>query len=164
MTIYTVNKDNFEQVLPLIAAYQRFYKAEPNLDNNRAFFSQFLDDHSRGILFIMIDENGQAIGFSTLYFSFSSVSASGLCVLNDLYVIPDVSFSSIRSVGNKLVLHSFNYAIQNGYHKVCGTTDESNHTAQRLYNSFLERYKQYHVTKSTLYEYCAVATTKAILQ
>jgi len=39
MHIETVTPATFELILPLIAAYQRFYEAAPNEARNRAHFS-----------------------------------------------------------------------------------------------------------------------------
>ena len=43
-------------MLPLIAGYQRFYKAEPDEARNRAHFARLLDDHDAGIQFVALDE------------------------------------------------------------------------------------------------------------
>ena len=51
-------------MLPLIAGYQRFYKAEPDESRNRAHFGRLLDDHDAGIQFVALNEPGQAQGFS----------------------------------------------------------------------------------------------------
>jgi ribosomal protein S18 acetylase RimI-like enzyme len=154
MRIVPVTKENFEEILPLIAKYQVFYKAVPDTEHNRKFFSQFIDDHSRGVQFIACDDDNRAVGFITLYFTFSSVSASPICILNDLYVDASYKQDTIRSAGNKLIAHGFYYAVRNGYKKVSGTTDYDNFTAQRLYNSIVARYPIYKVEKTVKIEYC----------
>jgi GNAT superfamily N-acetyltransferase len=132
MRIETVNGDTFEQVLPLIAAYQRFYQTEPDTERNREHFGQFLTDHSQGIQFVALDEQGQALGFATLYFPLSSVSAGAYCLMNDLFTVPEARG---QGVGRALILHCLEYAKQKGFRQISWQTAEDNHRAQRLYNS-----------------------------
>src|SRR5262245_24390989 len=88
MHIETVTTATFEQVLPLIADYQRFYEATPDEARNRAHFGRFLADQSGGIQFVALDDARQALGFATLYFPFSSISAGQYCLMNDLFTVP----------------------------------------------------------------------------
>ena len=89
MHIETVTAQTFERVLPLIAGYQRFYKAEPDETRNRAHFGRLLDDRDAGIQFVALDEAGQALGFATLYFPLGSVTPGVACLMNDLFVVPE---------------------------------------------------------------------------
>lgn len=51
--IETVSKNNLVEVLPLIRAYQEFYKiSEISDDRNSEFFSQFGESSSAGCQFI----------------------------------------------------------------------------------------------------------------
>ncbi|MFN8610911.1 MAG: hypothetical protein U0931_25440 [Vulcanimicrobiota bacterium] len=80
LRIETVQADNFEQVLPLIASYQEFYQRIPDEVANRRHFSQFLSgQHPLGIQFLAFDAEGRALGFATLYFLPSSLSAGTSC-------------------------------------------------------------------------------------
>ncbi len=154
--IFTVdNEELFEKVLPLIAAYQVFYEATPNEAHNRTFFSQFMRDPSAGVQFVALDETGKAVGFATLYYCFSSVSAEKLCILNDLYMLPELNTGNLKSMGTALIRHCFDYAVQKGFRKVCGTTSRTNFKAQRLYNSLIERFPEFNVGKCELIEYYA---------
>ena len=132
MHIETVTPATFELVLPLIAGYQRFYEAVPDEARNRAHFAQFLDDHSAGVQFIALDEEGRALGFATLYFPLSSVSARVNCLMNDLFTVPEARG---KGVGRALILHCLQYAKQRGYPSIYWQTAQSNVTAQRLYDS-----------------------------
>jgi len=131
MHIETVTAATFELVLPLIAAYQRFYEATPDEARNRAHFSQFLGDHTNGIQFIALD-SGAALGFATLYFPFSSVSARVTCLMNDLFTVPEARG---RGVGRALIGHCLRYAGERGFSGIWWQTAQSNTTAQRLYES-----------------------------
>ena len=128
--IETLNHAHFEAVLPLISAYQRFYGIEPDEEKNRAYFRQFIDDQSHGILFVIFDHEGGAAGFATLYFVPSSLSAQTTCTFNDLYTVPAVRGSGM---GVSLGLHALVYARNRGFKKVFWLTSPSNKTAQQIY-------------------------------
>ena len=64
-----------EDLLPLIAGYQRFYGAEPDGERNRRFFSQFLHPSEKGLLLGAWMETELA-GFAALYWFFSSTKAT----------------------------------------------------------------------------------------
>jgi ribosomal protein S18 acetylase RimI-like enzyme len=132
MQIETVTAQTFERVLPLIAGYQRFYKAEPDEARNRAHFGRLLNDHDAGIQFVALDEAGQALGFATLYFPLGSVTPGVACLMNDLFVVPETRG---QGIGRALILHCLSYAKAHGFSKIHWQTALDNHTAQRLYDS-----------------------------
>jgi len=130
--IETVTRDNFEKVLPLIADYQRFYGCAPDTERNRAYFSRFLDDHTTGILFAAFDGDGEILGFATLYFIPSSLSARTACTFNDLYAVPG---ERGRSVGPGLGFHALRYASDRGYPNASWLTKPDNQTARKIYDN-----------------------------
>jgi GNAT superfamily N-acetyltransferase len=132
MQIETVTAQTFERVLPLIAGYQRFYKAEPDEARNRAHFGRLLDNHDIGIQFVALDEAGQALGFATLYFPLGSVRPGVACLMNDLFVVPE---QRGRGIGRALIVHCLSYAKAHGFSNIHWQTALDNHTAQRLYDS-----------------------------
>ena len=132
VTIASVTLDNLEQVLPLIAAYQRFYKVEPDDARNRIHFGRLATAPSQGAQWMALDDDGVAVGFVTAYRVLSSTLAVERCLLNDLYVLPDVRG---RGIGRQLIVHCAEWAVAQGYNGVYWRTAEDNHTAQRLYES-----------------------------
>jgi ribosomal protein S18 acetylase RimI-like enzyme len=132
MRIETVTAQTFERVLPLIADYQRFYKAEPDEARNREHFARLLNDRRAGIQFVALGEAGQALGFATLYFPLGSVTPGVACLMNDLFVVPGARG---QGIGRALILHCLGYAKAEGFHKIHWQTALDNHTAQRLYDS-----------------------------
>lgn len=132
LRIETVTPATFELVLPLVAGYQRFYNAVPDEARNRVHFAQFLDDHARGIQFVALEDDGNALGFATLYFPLSSVSAGVTCLMNDLFTAPEARG---RGVGRALIEHCRRYAGDHGFKSIYWQTAQSNRTAQRLYDS-----------------------------
>jgi GNAT superfamily N-acetyltransferase len=128
--IEIVDEQTIEKVLPLIADYQRFYDVVPDEAKNRAYFSRYLHDHSQGILFVALEDDGSAIGFSTLYFVPSSLSAQTVCTFNDLYLIPSVRE---RGVALMLGFRALIYARERGHLNVSWLTHPENKIAQRIY-------------------------------
>ncbi len=144
MAIEQVTTRNLEEVLPLIAAYQRFYQVETvDDDRNRAFFGQFARGHAPGVQFLYRSDEGRAVGFATLYFFYSSTSAEATAVMNDLYVSPTVRSGG---VGRALILHVREHAAALGYRRILWMTATDNERAQRLYDSLP-------TTKSSWFEY-----------
>jgi ribosomal protein S18 acetylase RimI-like enzyme len=130
--IIKVDRPLLEKVLPLIAQYQRFYKTKDiDEDLNRRFFSQFIDSHDRGILHAA-EAEGEVVGFSTLYFSYSSTLVSPVAVLNDLYVAPE---DRRRGIGQALIRNAQEFARNNGYARLQWLTAQDNQDAQKLYDS-----------------------------
>lgn len=151
MQIETVTTATFELVLPLIADYQRFYQAIPDEARNRAHFGRFIDNHTDGIQFVMLDDERNATGFATLYFPYSSVSAGSFCLLNDLFTIAEMRG---HGIGRALIMHCAHYATTRGFRQIEWRTQESNTPAQRLYNSL-------DTSRSTWYSYTLKPTSNS---
>lgn len=132
MSIETVTEFSLPRVLPLIADYQRFYRASPDLHKNREHFGGIVRNPARGIIFLASDQTTQAAGFATLYFPFSSVRAMAICLMNDLYTAPA---SRGQGVGRALMNHCRAWALEQGYPELVWNTEQSNSTAQALYDS-----------------------------
>jgi GNAT superfamily N-acetyltransferase len=126
-----VRREDLEDVLPLIAGYQRFYKAEPDVDRNRFFFSRFLHPSEEGLLLgAWLD--GGLVGFATLYWSHSSTRAADVVLMNDLFVREGVRGGG---VGRALIEASLEEARRRGAELLEWYTAPDNAVAQRLYDS-----------------------------
>lgn len=132
MVIKTVGKRELEKILPLVAEYQRFYRLKPDEARNRVFFGRFARGVDRkGKQFVALDEQRRAVGFATLYFLPSSLSARTYCVLNDLYTVPAARGTG---VGRALIAHCSRYAGERGHGSLEWQTERSNRAAQGLYD------------------------------
>jgi GNAT superfamily N-acetyltransferase len=122
----------FERLLPLIAAYQRFYEVEEiDEDRNRSFFRRFLDPSEVGSL-IGARDGDRLVGYACLYWHFSSTLAKETVLMNDLYVDEAVRG---RGVGRALIEASAAVARERGAAHLEWATEPDNLTAQRLYDS-----------------------------
>jgi len=129
--ISPVSPAQFEELLPLIANYQRFYGVEnPDTDRNREFFRRFLAPSDDGLLLGARGEGG-FLGYACLYWHFSSTRAIEVVLMNDLFV--DESARG-RGVGRALIEASATVARERGAPVLEWSTEPGNKTAQRLYD------------------------------
>jgi GNAT superfamily N-acetyltransferase len=130
--IAPISGDDYEQLLPLIAAYQRFYEVEEIDDErNRAFFRRFLAPSEDGLL-LGARAEGRLLGYACLYWHFSSTLAVETVLMNDLYVEVDARG---HGVGRALIEAAAGIARKRGAAHLEWATDPDNHTAQSLYDS-----------------------------
>ena len=76
--------------------------------------------------------DGEAVGFTQLYPSFSSVSAARIFILNDLFV---ASAARRASVGRSLLHAAGEFARSKGVLRLALSTAKANEKAQALYES-----------------------------
>jgi GNAT superfamily N-acetyltransferase len=144
VAVSAVREEEFEALLPLIAAYQRFYEVDDvDTDRNRSFFRRFLDPSDDGLLLAARDEGGAILGYACLYWHFSSTAAVETVLMNDLFVVAEARG---RRVGRALIEASADVARERGAPWLEWATAPDNHTAQRLYDSLTSE-------KSTWFEY-----------
>jgi GNAT superfamily N-acetyltransferase len=130
--IAPITVEEFEELLPLIAAYQRFYEVEEvDEERNRAFFRRFLAPSQDGLL-LGARRGGRLVGYACLYWHFSSLEAVETVLMNDLYVVESVRG---QGVGRALIEATTEVARERGAPSVEWSTAPDNHTAQRLYDA-----------------------------
>jgi GNAT superfamily N-acetyltransferase len=133
IAIAPVAPGDYEELLPLIAAYQRFYGVEAiDEERNRAFFRRFLAPSEDGMLLGARDGEGRLLGYACLYWHFSSLQAAETVLMNDLYVEEPARG---RGVGRALIEATADVARERRALHVEWATEPDNHTAQRLYDS-----------------------------
>lgn len=88
MTIRRANLGDLEALVPLFDAYREFYGQTSDAELARTFLSaRVAQDES--VIFIALNEDGRALGFTQLYPTFCSVAAGRIFVLYDLFVVPE---------------------------------------------------------------------------
>ena len=85
--ISTVGEADLGELLPLMRGYADFYEVSPAdealLELSRALIA---DPAKEGMQFLARDDAGRAIGFATVYWLWSTTSASRIGLMNDLFV------------------------------------------------------------------------------
>ncbi|HWN72881.1 MAG TPA: GNAT family N-acetyltransferase [Solirubrobacterales bacterium] len=130
--IAPIADEEFEELLPLIAAYQRFYETEEiDEERNRVFFRRFLAPSEDGLL-LGARREGHLVGYACLYWHFSSLEVCESVLMNDLYVTEEARG---QGVGRTLIEATAEVARERGVPYVEWSTAPDNRTAQRLYDS-----------------------------
>ncbi len=130
--ISPIDTAELERLLPLIAAYQRFYEvADIDEERNRAFFSRFIAPSEDGML-LGARAGGELVGYACLYWTFTSLIPAETVLMNDLYVS---EAARGRGVGRALIEASAAVARERGAAHLEWATAPGNLTAQRLYDS-----------------------------
>jgi GNAT superfamily N-acetyltransferase len=130
--IEPISAQQIDLLLPLIAAYQRFYEAE-NVDDerNRAFFSRFIAPSEDGMLLGAWQGEG-LVGYACLYWHFTSLIPAETVLMNDLFIAED---QRGKGIGRALIDASTQVTRERGAHHLEWATAPGNVTAQRLYDS-----------------------------
>jgi GNAT superfamily N-acetyltransferase len=130
--IEPVAAGQLDRLLPLIAAYQRFYEVEEVDDKrNRAFFARFLVPSEDGML-LGAWRSEELVGYACLYWHFTSLVPAETVLMNDLYV---VEAARGKGVGRALIEASAAVARGRGAHQLQWVSGPDNETARRLYDS-----------------------------
>ena len=128
MYIKQAGTEDIATIIPLFAAYGRFYNLESDpiaLPNN---LNERLMNH-QCVIFLAFSDN-IAVGFTQLYPGFSSLSLRNSWALNDLFVAPEARG---LSVGLQLMDRAKQLAEATGACEIMLQTAADNMTAQGLY-------------------------------
>ncbi|MGG5254710.1 N-acetyltransferase family protein [Neobacillus sp. SM06] len=107
-----------------------FYKQpEPKEEELKNLIKHLLGNPAAGLQFVA-EENGELIGFSTLYFTFSTLKVKRQAILNDLYVKPTARG---KKVGEQLFQTCLQYIRENNFASMTWETAKENLIAQSLY-------------------------------
>ena len=120
---------DLNSLVPLFDAYRRFYRKPSDV----ALAKQFLLErfqHNESIIFIAIDNDGAAVGFTQLFPSFSSVSAARILILNDLFVSAGARRQGIAA---SLLRTAKDFGQMIGAVRLTLSTEVTNNGAQALY-------------------------------
>lgn len=122
--------NEIEEMLPLIRAYCEFYETEPNDDGLRRMFETLINEPSQGAVFIA-REGGNAVGFATLDWKWSSLKAARIGYLEDLFVDPEARG---RGIADGLIEVCADRCRELGIPALQWLTARDNHRAQRVYD------------------------------
>ena len=127
MKIIQATTAQLEDLIPLFDGYRMFYRQPSNIKDVRAFLNERLTKQDSVIYLAYIDDI--AVGFTQLYFLFSSVSMLPMLLLNDLYI--DSNYRN-KKIGTALIHKAKSLCLEKGY-KGLSIQTEKNNPAQLLY-------------------------------
>ncbi len=132
LTIAKVSQLDLSELLPLMRAYCDFYGVDPRDDRLVSLSRSLIDDPGEGVQLIARQEDGKAVGFATVFWTWQTLDAGRVGVMNDLYVAPDMRGGG---VGRRLIEACRAACRKRGVGKLVWETAPDNTTAQRLYDS-----------------------------
>lgn len=139
---------DLDAVTTLFDGYRQFYGQASDLVGARHFLKARFE-HGQSVV-LLAESNGQAVGFTQLYPSFSSVSMARVFVLNDLYVAES---ARRLGVGEALLKAATDHARQLGAVRLSLNTNVQNLPAQALYASMGwerdQKFNAYHLALQT---------------
>jgi GNAT superfamily N-acetyltransferase len=145
MKIIQAQLAHLETVARLFNQYRMFYQQPSNLEGATQFLQERLQKNDSTIF--LAEENGNMIGFTQLYPSFSSVSMKPIWILNDLFVA-----ETYRKQGaaQQLMTAAEAFTRETGAIRIALSTQISSTTARSLYESrgYVRDEEFYHYTLS----------------
>jgi len=82
-----VGERDLPELLPLMRGYCDFYEVSPSDEQLLGLSRALIADPERdGVQLIARNDDGQAVGFATIYWSWATTIASRIGVMNDLFV------------------------------------------------------------------------------
>jgi GNAT superfamily N-acetyltransferase len=130
MKIALAQLEQFEELAELFDRYRMFYQQPSNIEAAKYFLRERLKKSDSTIF--VASNDGQIVGFTQLYPSFSSVSMKRIWILNDLFVRET---DRNKGVGKLLMIAAADFARETGAISIVLSTHISNTLAQALYES-----------------------------
>jgi GNAT superfamily N-acetyltransferase len=107
-----------------------FYKRpQPNEEELKKLIDHLIDNPSSGLQFVA-EHDGKFLGFTTLYFSFSTLQIKKVAILNDLFVLQEARGEKL---GEKLFQTCLSYIRENDFAYMTWETAKDNLVSQSLY-------------------------------
>ncbi|MGF1740063.1 GNAT family N-acetyltransferase [Vibrio profundum] len=131
MNILQATTDHLDHVARLFNQYRVFYGVESDLKLAQEFIGERLSNNE-SVVFLALDSNGEAVGFTQLYPSFSSVSVQKIWILNDLFVNGDFRG---QGVGKALLNAAKQFAEGTKAKGIALETAHDDVSAQHLYET-----------------------------
>jgi ribosomal protein S18 acetylase RimI-like enzyme len=130
--ISTVGEADLAELLPLMRGYCDFYAVDPSDDALLAMSRALIADPAReGFQLIARDDSGRAIACATVFWTWSTSSASRIGVMNDLYVAADARGSG---AADELIAECARRVRERGGTALDWQTAKDNHRAQKVYD------------------------------
>ncbi|MBB2992494.1 GNAT superfamily N-acetyltransferase [Mycolicibacterium iranicum] len=131
LTIAVVGTADLPELAPLMRGYCDFYRVDPSDDELAAMSRALIANPDEGVQLIARDAAGTPLGFATIFWTWQTLYAARVGVLNDLYVTPE---SRGTGTGRALIAHGLQLCRDRGAAKLVWETAPDNATAQRLYD------------------------------
>ena len=130
LNITGVTVSDLPELLPMMRGYCDFYRVDPSDERLLALSNALIDNPDEGVQLIA-RADGTPLGFATIYWTWQTLYAARVGVLNDLYV---ESAARGTGTGRALIELGLQLCRDRGAEKLVWETAPDNATAQRLYD------------------------------
>ena len=131
-TIADVREADLDDLLPLLRGYCDFYEVAPR-DQDLLALSRALiaDPECEGVQLLARDGAGRATGFATVYWSWETLAAGRIGVMNDLFVSREARGTGLAEA---LIEACRQRSAARGARRLVWQTAHDNHRAQAVYD------------------------------
>ena len=130
-SVKRVEAADLHDLLPLLRSYCDFYGVSPTDADLLALARALIDDPEREGVQLLARDGGLAVGFATLYWSWSTADASRIGVMNDLFV---AEHARGRGLAEQLIEACRAECVRRGARRLTWQTAPDNHRAQAVYD------------------------------
>lgn len=131
-SISVVTLETIDELLPLLRAYLDFYEVQPPAADVRALCEALAADHEHeGVQLLARTPGGVAVGFATIYWSWSTTEAMRIGTMNDLFVTEE---SRGTGVADALIEACLDECRNRGARSLQWQTAKDNRRAQAVYD------------------------------
>ncbi len=131
-SIQVVKGAELGDLLPLMRAYCDFYGTRPSDDALLALSRSLLEDpEHEGLQIIARDSANAAVGFATIFWTWSTTRAMRIAVMNDLYVAPAARGTGLA---DRLIAACAEQCAAHGARRLEWQTAPDNLRAQAVYD------------------------------
>ena len=132
MDISVAGEGDLDDLLGLMRAYCDFYEVDPSDGDLLALSRTLIADPEReGVQLLARDHEGRAVGFATVFWSWTTTRAGRLGVMNDLFVVPEGRGTGLADA---LIEACAERAREHGAVSLEWSTALDNHRAQTVYD------------------------------
>ena len=130
-SIEPVQKKDLAELLPLMRAYCEFYGASPSDQALLELSTALIDNPGcEGTQLIAREPAGPAVGFATIFWSWSTTNACRIGVMNDLFVAESARG---RGLADQLIEACRAECLRQGARRLVWQTAPDNRRAQAVY-------------------------------
>lgn len=127
--IDTINSTHIDKLIILFDQYRVFYNKEKDLDKAREFLLERIKNKD-SIIYMVLNEESNPVGFIQLYPLFSSTRMSKLWLLNDLFIQEDYRG---KGYSRQLIEVAKEVCIKTNAYGILLETAKNNFVANQLY-------------------------------
>ena len=132
--ISVVGEADLEDLLPLLRGYCDFYEVAPSDDALLAISRALIADPEREGMQLIARETGppaRAVGFATIYWTWQTLNAARLGVMNDLFVADEARGTGLA---DRLIAACRERSAIHGARELAWQTAKDNYRAQKVYD------------------------------